>query len=1306
VSCLTLSPDGSLYCCANPTSTQYRLFKSTDNGTSWACCGTVEDTIIDIAILPDNPDCVYYATAAIVRQSTDGGVNFKTLAANPGGAGTGNIEITSLDVAAFEGINYVAVGTRDSDSAQYGGVYTLNENLTTGWQDDGIGAYDVYKVAFSPDIADDLQLTAIGTDETDTLISSETLGTGWDLAAGAGRLTGVTPVTADLTFPADYDSTPGSSQNIQYVALNTGSGLGGVYSLIGQAAPTASTLNRLIDGDMACLAASGNTAEILLLAGSAVSSLTYFSEDAGTTWSSATRAPTGDAVTGVTLPAGFTAGSPAYAATRGAESACSLSLDQGTTWNQIGLIDTQISTILDLAISPGYSADSSLYLLTAYQQNSLWYSSNAGSAWQRIYCTPPDNSQRINLLLLSPDYSANGEVLLAGTRNGNPVIYKSEDGGQSFNQTDSVNPETGLAVSIDTWAITSSDVLFVGSFDGDRSLVYRTGPDSLSYVDNGAAGTQILNSLAVSPDYANDLTVLAGNICGSVYFSEDNGQDFNPLPLDAAEPPFSSDISLTFDADYSRNKTVYAADDAAGQGIYRLVVGTSLEWESIDTGLPDKATIGAIAVSPSGALYALNTQSVSGSDSQGGMERSLDPAATIPTFETVTGGLEDGLSLKKLWQRENSLWTIDTTNNRLLTYTDNLVSPLTLATPANGASGLKAENAVLSWESPDGTTGYHWQINTTTDFSDLADKFEGDVTSSSVTLTSLDSNTLYYWRVRAIQPVISPWSDIRSFDTLKLNAPTLSLPSSSGTCSVEPVFKWSACTGAEQYDLLVSLNEDFSNPVIDRICSTNVWQCDIALNYDSSYYWKVRAVSGEVKSEWSAASLFTTEAEPTPTPAPELDIPVPSQPKFDSTSSLTPVFRWSVSEGAEQYELQVSTSADFSNIIIDNLSSTNFYECATVLSYDTRYYWKVRALSEAAQSNWSAVFLFTTEAESVPELTAPELSKPKTGSTCSVTPVFEWSVSPGAEKYELQVSDNDNFTSPIIDKSGENACNSNVWASDVTLEYYNLYYWRVRAVSSETVSDWSAVSLFTTESAPTPTPASELKAPKPSSPVSSASASTEPVFKWSAVEDVDQYELLVSKNDNFTSPIIDEICYANAWKCTKTLKYESTYYWKVRSIAGEVQSVWSDVNAFTTKTESSSSASSGSGSSSGKSSAKTTPTPTPTTTLPVSVIPTALLPDTPAATTPSSSPPPTTFPATSLYPTSPNLRISETQTTPETTSAPTDSPDSTSQPAAAPPANPSDSTGSWVLITVVGLAVLTAVLISTKLFLLKKLKQK
>jgi hypothetical protein len=103
---LTASADGTLYCYANPAGTSHTLFKSSDGGRKWSYTGKVKDTIVDIVTIPGDASTLYYATASDVYQSTDAGSSFTSLTANPGDAGSGNIEITSLTVTRLDSRYY------------------------------------------------------------------------------------------------------------------------------------------------------------------------------------------------------------------------------------------------------------------------------------------------------------------------------------------------------------------------------------------------------------------------------------------------------------------------------------------------------------------------------------------------------------------------------------------------------------------------------------------------------------------------------------------------------------------------------------------------------------------------------------------------------------------------------------------------------------------------------------------------------------------------------------------------------------------------------------------------------------------------------------------------------------------------------------------------------------------------------------------------------------------------------------------------------------------------------------------------
>jgi hypothetical protein len=186
------------------------------------------------------------------------------------------------------------------------------------------------------------------------------------------------------------------------------------------------------------------------------------------------------------------------------------------------------------------------------------------------------------------------------------------------------------------------------------------------------------------------------------------------------------------------------------------------------------------------------------------------------------------------------------------------------------------KNISLDWETLPGATEYHWQLDYDNEFSSVPAGFEGDTRASSAQLPTLDPITIYHWRVRATEPVLSPWSAKWSFTTsfgTEAYAPELESPEAGASgVSVKPIFQWSAIAGANGYELVVSTQAAVDNPTILKTGTfalpTTAWQANIELDFGTTYYWKVRAVSISTYSPWSAVSAFTTEPAPTTSPTP------------------------------------------------------------------------------------------------------------------------------------------------------------------------------------------------------------------------------------------------------------------------------------------------------------------------------------------------------------------------------------------------------------------------------------------------------
>jgi len=198
-------------------------------------------------------------------------------------------------------------------------------------------------------------------------------------------------------------------------------------------------------------------------------------------------------------------------------------------------------------------------------------------------------------------------------------------------------------------------------------------------------------------------------------------------------------------------------------------------------------------------------------------------------------------------------------------------------------------------------------------------------------------------------------------------------------------------------------------------------------------------------------------------------------------------------------------------------------------------------------------------------INTPALYSPSTGTVLSNAASVElnWYQVSGTTGYELEVDTTSGFNSPLY--TLYNSCsylNGKAYVRINPLRYGTTYYWRVRAVNSNTneTSNYSAVWTFTTSSCPT------LYSPSNGTTLSNA-ASVE--LDWYQVSGTTGYELEVDTTSRFDSPVYtlyNSCSYLNgkAYVSINPLMYGTTYYWRVRAINATGSSNWSSVWHFTT----------------------------------------------------------------------------------------------------------------------------------------------
>ena len=883
---LTVAADGTLYCYATPTATTDTLFKSGDGGLTWASVGHVRDAIVDIAVLPQDPTTVYYTTDSRVYRSTDAGATFAPFPGGPGGAGTGNVRITSLAAIRLGSGNLVAVSTQDADTGQWGGVYLFDEGaLTSTWQDAAVGNYDALRVCFSPQYGADGTMVAVVTDGTDTFVRTRVGTGGWGAARGDARIGGVT-VTAVVAFPPEY-----TAPSAFFIGLDMGTGAGDVYRIVSAAAPGLSTATplRVAEGgggaDVCSLVVENHSPAPSILAGDARNARVFASTDGGTSWTISRRPPSGQTATSVALAPGFASQRKAYAATCGTESAFSVSVDDGATWDQTTLVDTVLSNILDVAASDG-AATTTDFIITrsnASLESSLWRTQDNGVRWQRIFSSVLPGVDNFTLVMSAADQTG-ATLYLAGQIGAMPVVWQSTDAGKTFTARPSP-----CAVSV--WVAPDHDALFVGGYDGAHGVVYHSTGGSVFFPEPAEVGARPLTCIIASPTYGQDGTVLVGNNAGEVFVSLDRGKTFvqvgQQLPLTTG----IGRVSLAFDHDFNTNHVVYAATDAKVVGtsrarLFRNTIGGMGTWQSIHGSLPENAVFSRVCVGSAGALYALNTQTVLAADGKGGLLRSLTPSGE-PAFEIVMRGLTDGTALNRLWVNGDRLWALVGANG-MVSLTDRLAAPVQLSSPPHQTAGTGTETR-LEWQTVGGATQYEWQISTDSGFGAMPAGSAGVTAGTSVSISGLKAGTVYHWRVRVTSPVHGPWSTVSSFTTRAFGlevAPEPACPTPGATTPVRPLFQWKAVAGADMYDLLIATDPSFRDILVvrdgDAALPANAWQCDVDLAYGTTCFWKVRARTATSNSAWSQVSAFVTEPPPEPEPAPS-PLPLPATPPAGDT---------------------------------------------------------------------------------------------------------------------------------------------------------------------------------------------------------------------------------------------------------------------------------------------------------------------------------------------------------------------------------------------------------------------------------------
>ena len=938
VSEIAIGDDGVLYAIDSENSRAYRYLNaglSWEDITRWLVDAGAELPASKIAVAPDKPDIVAAVTnnGSEVYLSTDGGVTW-TDARVPSLAGTIQaITISNEYTETGDSFREIAIGTAVwDDNATTGQIWVLRLGESwASWQnqnliiDPSYTGGEVSALAYSPDYQNDKTILAVASTGSDVAPAYQNktwlcLGerdtsagtTSWNTLAGypveimsAGDGPGVSLLHSSLALPSDYSSEEALSRQLFVSCDREPDADDNVYWL------DDTTLHRMNAGggsaiNISSISYYGTIDSGKLLAGDAepvAGSLTVQVRrtsnpfTASPIWNLATVPPTGPGNAKVSWSPD---GEIAYCGTGQSpgealdESAFSGSLD-GDKWWQLGLMDTTIN-IADIVPAPD---SESLFVTTCspFGPEGIWRSAGdpMGRYWERLLAM--DTTTNAVILRLSASYS-DDSTMYAAEAGGN-LMAMSYNRGNTWEWCEAPGPVIDMVVG-------DEETVYVALPDG---YVSKTIDSAWSWQDPVDTGLSEINMLAI----AGNETILVGGRNGDVAYSTDGGDSFVRIPEDIVD----GDVQVAADANFEENGIIYAATNATDEGIWRWSIGFSHGWGQIDkpiTELENGQRIAGLAVGSEGTLYALSSEPAS--DSSGGMTRSLNPLAPIPSeveFDLVNYGLPvetafdptnvfpNTLPYLKLSEDadQNELWTIDTANQLIYRFQDTLckIGP-SLDTPEDGAvipidpcSCDYVTSLFLHWEELSETETYQASIYLDPECTQSV--WSGSSNSTDImavggtSLTKLVSGTTYYWRVRSTKPIKSPWSATWSLaPTLgdvqgSALATSVGITPSAGAVNVPimPAFTWSPVSGATGYEFMLAKDSEFTDVVVamtgaDALPAT-VWACNRDLDYSTTYFWKVRPISATTYGQW-VTNVFSTAAAPSSSILPHESSPSPS----------------------------------------------------------------------------------------------------------------------------------------------------------------------------------------------------------------------------------------------------------------------------------------------------------------------------------------------------------------------------------------------------------------------------------------------
>jgi|GEM_PF-7032549 len=490
----------------------------------------------------------------------------------------------------------------------------------------------------------------------------------------------------------------------------------------------------------------------------------------------------------------------------------------------------------------------------------------------------------------------------------------------------------------------------------------------------------------------------------------------------------------------------------------------------------------------------------------------------------------------------------------------------TLAQPADNATGVPAATTFI-WRPASGVVAYEVQIAFDLLFDQLS--YQNSTADSQHEVEDLWPDTLYYWRVRAVDSLDSAgaWSAVRSFRTVATGAPRPLTPvDGAGDLPYDQVTVTYAhpTTPPNGFDVGYAFDPDFRGGV--TVSASGTAASLPTLPADTAVYWRVRvaATAGAGAGPWSRTMQFHTAR--------------PSLPRLGSCSPLTPTSGitledvlisslWSGPSGGAApvlYHVQFSQDPTMRTVALDfrDLDSTAL---SLTLPAAGDWHWRVRALATTEgllDGPWSSAASFTVNERVATALDAPVLLLPPNGARWrGLTVTMSWDSVAGGESYEVEVG-----RDTLFEEADTVIAGSAHSARLAGLQPDTLYTWRARALAAGGANrgPWSRPFTFSTRSLDTVLPG----VPVPVAPENERrDLETTVQFHWNPARAASAHVVQVCGDSLFGEGTREFGAFDST--ATAALEEGGRWWWRVRGVNEFGPGAWSAVYTFTTATTSS-----------------------------------------------------------------------------------------------------------------------------------------